>query len=99
MRYLFPPTLNTVRSPMKDADANVAFKSPGLRQSADSTASTQCHMASAERGSRSMNSRIRFPVTTLNFHVPMAGTICQDVRGTQAFDLRICGRIAVMGAP
>src|SRR5438552_19050013 len=66
MRYLFPPTLNTVRSLTKDADPNVPFRSPGLRQAADSTASTQCHIVSAERGSRSINSRIRFSVTILN---------------------------------
>src|ERR1035441_2640292 len=66
MRYLFPPTLNTVRSPTNDAAANDAFRSPGLRQFEDSIASGQRHITSEEYGSRSMNSRILFSVTILN---------------------------------
>src|SRR5437660_8773882 len=75
MRYLFPPRLNTVRSPTNEAEANIAFRSPGLLQVADSIASTQRHNASAERGSRSMNSRIRFSVTILTAQVPILGTL------------------------
>jgi hypothetical protein len=43
----------------------MAFRSPGLPQAADSTVSAQRQIASAERGSCSMNSRIRFSVTIL----------------------------------
>src|ERR1035441_3694134 len=67
MRYLFPPTLNTVRSPTNDAAANDAFRSLGLRQSEDSIASPQRHITAEERGSCSMNSRILFSVTILNY--------------------------------
>src|ERR1039458_6612093 len=72
MRYLFPPTLKTVRSPTKDAGANIAFRSPGMRQVVDSIASTQRHIASAAWGSRSMKSRIRLSdtiLTSLGSHI------------------------------
>src|SRR5215471_21328754 len=64
MRYLLPPTLKIVRSPTKEAEANVAFRSPGLDQSADSMAPAQCQIASVDCGSRSMNSRIRLKYTS-----------------------------------
>src|ERR1039458_963823 len=74
MRYLFPPTLKTVRSPTKDAGANIAFRSLGLRHPADSIASAQRHKASAAFGSRSMKSRIRLSDTILTPQVPISGT-------------------------
>ena len=77
MRYLFPPISNTVRSPTNDADANVALSRLGLLQFAASIASAQRYIASADRGSRSMKSRIRFSETILNLHVPIAGTMRQ----------------------
>jgi hypothetical protein len=40
-------------------DANVAFRSPGLRQVPGSMASAQCHIASVELGSRSPSKKRR----------------------------------------
>src|SRR5215831_15418011 len=95
MRYLLPPTLKIVRSPTKEAEANVAFRSPGLDQSADSMAPAQCQIASVDCGSRSMNSRIRLSVTILIFiYVPIMGTRNQ-LRTLRSEQLRLLARTAV----